>query len=202
MNNKITVVAGAAVMLGSLLVAAPAFAQGPQGQEGWRAEMFAHMHARLSATTSLPALPPRNDSDGDSDMRGGWGRHASTSPMWGQASSTLPQGNGEPVVGGSVTAIGSSTLTITNKAGATYTVDTSDATVHKKGDATSGTSSINVGDNVIVQGAVNGTSVTASSVIDQGDNSRGGGAMGSVGLGIGAFFGGIGNFFHRLFGFF
>ncbi len=77
------------------------------------------------------------------------------------------QGNGQPIVSGSVTAINGNTITITNKSNVTYTIDASGATV-QSGNSTSTLSSIVTGDNVIVQGAVNGTSVTASSIIVQG----------------------------------
>lgn len=107
------------------------------------------------------------------------------------------KGNGEPVVAGKVTQVSGATVIITNSSNVTYTIDASNATV-MKGNATSTLSSVNVGDSVIVQGAVNGTTVTASSVIDQtnpGQNAPGKGNH----LG---FFGSIGAFFTHLFGFF
>ncbi|HUO75736.1 MAG TPA: DUF5666 domain-containing protein [Candidatus Paceibacterota bacterium] len=109
------------------------------------------------------------------------------------------QGNGEPVVAGSVTAINGSTLTITNKSSITYTIDASNATVVVKG-ASSSVGSVAVGDNVVVQGTVNGTSVVAASVIDQGGTA----APRSPGLALGVHLGlfrGIGSFFKHLFGF-
>lgn len=124
----------------------------------------------------------------------------------GMASSTRPQvpsiqGNGEPVIGGSITAISGDTLTITNKSNVAYTVDATSATV-VKGNATSSLSAIAVGDNVLVQGSVSGNAVTASSIIDQGaaqapGNGNGGSAMSH---GIGGVFGAIGGFFQHLFG--
>ena len=116
----------------------------------------------------------------------------------------LIQGNGQPIIAGAITAINGTTLTVTNKSGITYTVNASTAKVQNKG-ALSTLSTVAVGDNVIVQGAVTGTSVTAYSVIDQGatpspspsvspkseDNS---GFRGN-------FFGGLGRFFRQLFGF-
>jgi hypothetical protein len=111
------------------------------------------------------------------------------------------QGNGEPVIGGSVSAISGNTLTVATKAGATYTVDASSAVVSKN-HATSSVSSITVGDSVIVQGSVNGSAVSASSILDQNANAAAG-ANGSVKIGMmGGFFGAIGGFFHSLFGFF
>ncbi|HTP57197.1 MAG TPA: DUF5666 domain-containing protein [Candidatus Paceibacterota bacterium] len=113
------------------------------------------------------------------------------------------QGNGEPVVAGSVTAISGSTLTIANKSNITYTIDASGATVVVKG-ASSSVSNVAVGDDVIVQGTVNGTSVVASSVIDQGGAAPTATTPwnhgGAPGLHFG-FFQGIGSFFKHLFGF-
>lgn len=117
-----------------------------------------------------------------------------------KAATPIIQGNGLPVVGGNVTAINGSVLTVTNKSNVTYTVDVTNATIMKAA-ATSTIGNVNVGDAVIVQGTVNGTSITASSVIDQahvatqvGESARGRGFLSD-------FFGGIGGFFHHLFGF-
>lgn len=110
------------------------------------------------------------------------------------------EGNGQPVVGGTVSEIRGSTLTITNKGNVTYSIDGSNATVVEKG-ATSTISSIAVGDGVVVQGAVNGTSVTATTILDQGarptDSSTNNGEPHGHGI-----LGAIGGFFHNLFGFF
>jgi hypothetical protein len=113
------------------------------------------------------------------------------------------QGNGEPVVGGSVSAINGDSLTVTNKSNVTYTVDATNATVIVK-NATSSLADISTGDNVIVQGTVNGNAVTASSVIDQGTQSSSGNGNGGPGMmhGIGGIVGAIGGFFQHLFGFF
>lgn len=113
------------------------------------------------------------------------------------------QGNGQPVVAGNVTAINGSTITVTNKSNVTYTADTSAAKVLVSG-VTSTLASVKVGDSVVVQGTVNGTAITASTVIDNGTprtipttNTTGQpenqGRMG--------FFGGIGSFFGKMFGF-
>ena len=117
----------------------------------------------------------------------------------GQRKAIAPviQGNGLPVVGGSVTAINGSVLTVTNKSNVTYTVDATHATIMKAA-ATSTIANVSVGDAVIVQGTVNGTSVVASSVIDQAQ------VVAHAGKGrgfLGDFFDGIGGFFHHLFGF-
>ena len=115
------------------------------------------------------------------------------------ASSTpMIVGNGQPIVGGIISAISSSTITITNKSNVVYTVNTSNAKI-VQGKNTILLSNLAVGDSVIVQGTVNGTAITASSIIDQNksvktesdknkDMRKG-------------FFGGMGQFFARLFGF-
>jgi hypothetical protein len=111
------------------------------------------------------------------------------------------QGNGQPVIGGTVSAISGSTLTVGTKAGATYSVDASKATV-LKGDATSSLASITVGDAIIVQGSVNGTSVAATSLIDHGAAGADAPVGDDAPRGMGGLLGGIGGLFHRLFGFF
>lgn len=123
----------------------------------------------------------------------GW-KNASSTPT--VAGTQLPTGNGQPIIGGSVTAVNGNSLTVTNKGTATYTVDVASATITKAGVTGATASNIAVGDNVIVQGTINGTSVTASSVIDHGNVSTG--TNPSVHRG---FFGIIGGFFAHLFGF-
>lgn len=114
-------------------------------------------------------------------------------------SSTPPiQGNGQPVIAGNIASISGTTLTVTNASNITYTIDASSAKIVKGGTTTT-VSGIAVGDAVIVQGAVNGTAITASSVIDQGVANHAS-ATANVGLHLG-FFGSIGNFFKHLFGF-
>lgn len=114
---------------------------------------------------------------------------------------TLPAGNGQPVVGGNVTAISGNSITVVNSSNVTYTIDVATAKVMKKGVTTATLSNMAVGDSVIVQGAVNGTSVAASAILDQGTlpsstststtPEKRGGIMSS-----------IGGFFSHLFGFF
>jgi hypothetical protein len=122
----------------------------------------------------------------------------------GMAPKSSIQGNGEPVVAGSVTAINGNTITITNKSNITYTIDATNAKFSVKGVASPTISNVAVGDNLVVQGTVNGTSVTASSVIDQKaaptsntSNKSGAGITG----GISHLLGGVGNFFKHIFGF-
>jgi len=117
---------------------------------------------------------------------------ATTSPI---------QGNGEPVIAGSVASMSGSSLTITNASNVTYTVDASNAAI-VKGRATSTIASIAVGDNVVVQGVVNGTAITASSIIDQGAGHQGGAQPNAPATGFHLnVFSSIGNFFKHMFGF-
>ena len=146
--------------------------------------------------SNVVATTIRDGVMGRGGMRPG-GMHASSTEA-------VIQGNGQPVIGGAVTAVNGSSLTVTNKSNVTYTVDVTNAKIVKAG-ATSTIASVSVGDNVVVQGTVNGTAVVASSVLDQGapvvqtntttptsaPQGRGGGFMGMMG-----------GFFHSLFGFF
>ena len=112
------------------------------------------------------------------------------------ASSTPPvMGNGEPVIAGKVSAINGNSLSITNNSNFTYTIDVTNAKI-TQGKNTIAVTNILVGDMVIVQGTVNGTAVTASSVMDQTKVKTNGQMKNTPG-----FFGRIGGFFAHLFGF-
>lgn len=146
-----------------------------------------------------PGMYPSSTRGMLGNGNGAFGRKpTSTRPT---SSTPLFQGNGEPVIAGSITAVNSSTLTITNASNVTYTVDVSSATIVKSG-TTLTIAGLAVGDNVVVQGAVNGTSVTASSVIDQGSGGKGNKPTGTPSTGPRFdIFGAIGNFFKHIFGF-
>lgn len=114
-------------------------------------------------------------------------------------------GNGEPVVAGTVSAVNGNSLSITNKSNVNYTVDVTSAKI-TQGSNTITVANVVVGDSVFVQGTVNGNAVVATSVIDS--------AKGGMGMMNGynnksennpstkkGFFGGIGNWFSRMFGF-
>jgi hypothetical protein len=77
------------------------------------------------------------------------------------------KGNGQPIIAGTVSAVNGNSITISNGGGATYAINVSTAKVVKLGVANAIASSIAVGDMVVVQGAVNGSAVTASTVIDR-----------------------------------
>lgn len=115
----------------------------------------------------------------------------------------IPAGNGEPIVGGTVSSISGNTITITNQANVTYTVDATNAKISKAGATSPTISNISTGDAVVIQGTINGNSVTASSVIDNGTQTTNTTtpnnqtpAQAHPGV-----FGGIGGFFKHLFGF-
>lgn len=105
------------------------------------------------------------------------------------------QGNGEPVVAGTVSGVSGSTITLTNNGSVTYTIDATNAKIQVKGNASAAVSSIASGDKIIVQGTVSGTSITATSVIDQGAPTTNG-APQRIG-----FLGSVEQFFKGLFGF-
>jgi len=107
-------------------------------------------------------------------------------------STAIPAGNGQPIIGGTVTAVNGDTITITNKGNTSYTIDVTNATITKDGTA-SNASSIAVGDTVLAQGTVNGTSVTAVSLTDSASTT------GSSSTTHTGFFGMIGAFFSKLF---
>ena len=75
-------------------------------------------------------------------------------------------GNGQPLVAGKISAVNGNTLTVTTGNGVAYTVDASNAKIVKGKDITT-LSSVAVNDGVLVQGAVNGSSIVASTVIEE-----------------------------------
>jgi hypothetical protein len=105
------------------------------------------------------------------------------------------KGDGNPVVGGTVSGVNGSTFSVTNSGSNTYTVDATNATVMVKG-ATSTISAVLSGDKVLVQGTISGQSVTATAVIDQGQATTGT-SKGPAGM-----LSGIAGFFKKIFSFF
>ena len=147
--------------------------------------------------TSVTATVIR-DGVGLGRGRGPAGAPGNGNGQFGTTTSPI-KGNGQPVVAGTVSAINGTALTLTTSSNTSYAIDASSAVV-SRGGTTSSVSAIAVGDYAIVQGAVNGTSVTASAIIDQkaGAPTNSGAPKSSQGSG---FFGSIGNFFKHLFGF-
>ena len=154
----------------------------------------------VTATMIHDGIMPRNSMMG----RNGEGM------MNGSSSLSQLQGNGQPVIAGTITTINGNTVTITNKSNATYTIDVTNAKITVKNIAGTA-SSLAVGDQIFAQGTINGTSVVAATIIDSGaqvvqntppagvaqTNTMNQGMMG----GRGGFFGGITSFFSRIFGF-
>jgi len=105
------------------------------------------------------------------------------------------QGNGQPIVAGTISVINGNTITITNTGNVTYTIDATNAKI-VQGKNTISISGVKVGDMVIVQGTVNGTSVVASTIIDQAKLTNTIEEKKNVG-----FFGSIAQWFRRLFRF-
>ncbi len=126
----------------------------------------------------------------DGVMMGGPGKTGSSTPA--QPAFT---GNGEPIIAGTISAINGSTITITNKSNVTYSVDASNAKI-LQGATTVNVSTLKTGDTILVQGAVNGNSIVATSVIDQNKPAGSGSSNPHPG-----FLGGLGQFFMHLFGF-
>lgn len=125
---------------------------------------------------------------------------------WGEQQIPI-QGNGQPIVAGKVTSINGNSITITNGSNVTYVVDASNAKIVKRG-SVSGIGSVAVGDELVVQGTVNGSSITATSVIDRGTpptipvaNQNSNTANGNTQAPHKGFFGWVGDFFGKLFGF-
>ncbi len=134
-----------------------------------------------------------NDNDGDDNWMGhATSTHATTSKP------ALFTGNGQPVVGGTVTAVNGNTLTVLTATGVTYTVNATSSTV-VRGNATTTASNLAVGTKVLVQGSVNGSVVTATSVIATNATTTANTSDGHKGFGFGGW---IRGFFHNLFGFF
>ena len=101
------------------------------------------------------------------------------------------RGGARPGVFGTVMAVNGDTITVQSKGfgqnsiQTTYTVDATNATVTKN-NAASSVGDIAVGDNIMVQGTVSGTNVTATSIRDgmsgtgNNRNGSGGGIFGTV----------------------
>lgn len=156
----------------------------------------------VMGTVSSTSVTAKTIRDGIPMMMRGRGPNGSENSGTGQS---LPfKGNGEPVVAGTVSSINGNSIAITTSSNTSYTVDATSATV-KKDNATSTVSAIALNDYVIVQGAINGSNVTASTIIDgqshQNPGNTSGPGMGGPKGDSGSFFGAIGGFFKKIFGF-
>ncbi|MEI8062021.1 MAG: hypothetical protein WCG97_01865 [bacterium] len=123
------------------------------------------------------------------------------------ASSTLPAivGNGQPLVAGKISAVIGNILTVTTGNNVSYTVDATNAKI-MQGKTEESLSALVVGNEVIVQGTVNGTSITASTIIqphhkNEDTNSVSSNNNSNPQPEHHGFFESIGGFFTHLFGF-
>ena len=158
--------------------------------------------------TSVAATAIRDVPAGQAGgtMGARFGRMPGTKPGMGIASHTPAfVGNGQPVIGGKVTTVSGSSVTVTTASNTVYAVDASSAKITKRGVTSATIANVTVGDSVVVQGTISGSSVTATTVFDQGS------PIARIGDGTGSttppsaphgFMGAIGGFFSHLFGFF
>ena len=150
--------------------------------------------------TNVVATNIRDNVPGSrpADKEGRKGKMTSSSLQTLQAT-----GNGQPVVAGKISAISGSTLTVTNPSNVTYTVDASSSKI-LSGSNSITFSNLVVGDTVLIQGVVNGTSITASTIIDQGSSAGATNQTDNAQTSqkpTRGFLGGISQFFMHLFGF-
>lgn len=134
--------------------------------------------------------PPRSMGMGrgqKGDNKGGDYKMGSSSP--------LIEGNGQPVIAGTVSSVNTSTIVITNKSNVSYTIDATNAKILGAGKNQNALTiaDIKTGDAIVVQGTINGTSVTAATILEGQAKASGQPQRG--------FFGGVGQFFIHLFGF-
>lgn len=122
----------------------------------------------------------------------------------GRSTSTPPAfvGNGQPIVAGKILTVSGNSITVTTASNITYTVDATNAKIFKDSKIVT-VGSLVARDTVIVQGGINGSSVTATTIIDKsvvnpvnppansGDKEQVRGGL----------FGNIGKFFMSMFGF-
>ncbi len=74
--------------------------------------------------------------------------------------------NLKPGIAGTVTAVNGSTITLSGKNGVTYMVNAANATFQKDRGTTMTLANISIGDTLLIQGAVSGTTVTAKNIFD------------------------------------
>lgn len=110
------------------------------------------------------------------------------------------KGNGQPVVAGKISVISGSAITITNTGNVTYTIDATNAKI-VQGKNTILVAGLKVGDSVIVQGTVNGTAITASTIIAQVNKPVDVNSNVNVEKPNKGFFSSFGQWFRHLFGF-
>ena len=110
------------------------------------------------------------------------------------------QGNGQPVVAGTISSISGSAINITNSSSVSYVIDATNAKIQKN-NSDSSISDLTTGDYIVVQGTVDGNSIIAASIIDRGNQSNGNDQNAAVKQNHPGFFISVANFFRHLFGF-
>lgn len=115
--------------------------------------------------------------------------HASSTPAF--------MGNGQPLVAGKISAVSGNTLTLTTGNNVVYTVDATNAKI-VSGKNSAVLSSITSGDAVMIQGTVNGSTVTATTIIERLMPEKSNGQSPELNHGM---FENVGGFFKHLFGF-
>jgi hypothetical protein len=99
---------------------------------------------------------------------------------------TFPETSANGGIRGTVTAVKDDTITIMVAGGATYSVDTDDATFTDRKGKTENLDDVKVGEMIVVKGDVNGSTITADSVSEAKVNQ--------------GFFARLGGFFKHMFG--
>ncbi len=171
-NKIVTSLFATLGIVGSLAVAAPAFAETSNDQQGrgWENHGMGMMGAYPDED--------KNDNGDDEQFEHGPGMMHD----WNQDEQGVGGPAGRPIraegtayaygrgIYGEVTAIDGTTITVDafsrpDTSTTTYTVDASDATVWLRG-ATTTVSDIEVGNNIMVSGTLDGTNVTATAIRD------------------------------------
>ncbi len=196
MKNKIIPFAASSAALAMMLMAGVASAHSLSLNGGLTLGGNDNHGSNVKAVATVNAQAKAHHYDNDNDGDDKWKGHATST----HATTTKPvlfTGTGQPVVGGTVTAVTGNTLTVVTATGVTYTVNAASSTVIK-GHATTTASTIAIGSKVIVQGTVNGSSITATSVIASNATTTSPAPGTKHGWGFGSFK----LFLHNLFGFF
>jgi hypothetical protein len=123
--------------------------------------------AMSTSATPVPPVPSSGTAGGLAS--GGGGSNARSGPATGGAS-------------GTVDSVSTSSFTMATSAGQEVTVDEASSTTYQSGTSSTSASAMTTGENVLVLGMTNGTSITATQVIVQ--PTDGGGSAASAAAGV------------------
>jgi hypothetical protein len=124
----------------------------------------------LAMSTSATTVPPVPSSGSAGGLgSGGGGSNARSGPAAGGAS-------------GTVDSVSTSSFTMATSAGQEVTVDEASSTTYQSGTSSTSASAMTTGENVLVLGMTNGTTITATQVIVQ--PTDGGGSAASAAAGV------------------